>query len=514
MPRDGSGIYSKPFPDVVDGTTIESAVYNGFVNDVAQDLNAARPVTAGGTGANSADQALFNLAAEKAAQTVTSYDSHLWVPGSFRSAVGTPGAPNATATFSGVCYINEALANPPTNANVTVEARDSVDGMVYVRAKVAGVWSAWKSDRTAIYAAPFDAMSFNGMQINGAMGISQESGLNVVTIPPAGNYVVDGFVVGKNTSATITAQQTIGGVIGSGFYRAAMFVTAATAMTSGAGDYVFIVQKIEGMRVAKLGWGNAIAQPVTVAFWIRATAAGHASLAVVNAANNRSYTADIVIAGGNVWEYKTITVPGDITGVWPRDNVTGIQLLWTLAAGATLQTAPNAWTAGNFSATTAQTNLLSTIGNQVFLTGVKVLPGTEAPTAERSSFIERPADYELILCSRYLQLVAVGGGYFPVSGLTNSATALIPMLNNMRISPTVYLPWGDSNYSSAVSATTWAFALPGLTNLSKTGTLTATGFASQPGIANAIFYGATISGASTAINSGVSIVPIKLDARL
>ena len=35
MPRDGSDVYTQPFPDVVEGTTIESAVYNGFVADVA-----------------------------------------------------------------------------------------------------------------------------------------------------------------------------------------------------------------------------------------------------------------------------------------------------------------------------------------------------------------------------------------------------------------------------------------------------------------------------------------------
>jgi len=29
MPRNGSGVYSHPFPDVVEGTTIESAVFNG-----------------------------------------------------------------------------------------------------------------------------------------------------------------------------------------------------------------------------------------------------------------------------------------------------------------------------------------------------------------------------------------------------------------------------------------------------------------------------------------------------
>ena len=33
MPRDGSNIYSQPFPDVASDTTIESTVYNGFVAD-------------------------------------------------------------------------------------------------------------------------------------------------------------------------------------------------------------------------------------------------------------------------------------------------------------------------------------------------------------------------------------------------------------------------------------------------------------------------------------------------
>ena len=44
-------------------------------------------------------------------------------------------------------YINEPLANPPTNANVTVSARDMNDtivpGRVYARQKKAGVWDAW-----------------------------------------------------------------------------------------------------------------------------------------------------------------------------------------------------------------------------------------------------------------------------------------------------------------------------------------------------------------------------------
>lgn len=62
MPRNGQGVYSLP-PNTaaVAGQTIESAPYNTVNNDIANDLNAARPITAGGTGASNADDALANL---------------------------------------------------------------------------------------------------------------------------------------------------------------------------------------------------------------------------------------------------------------------------------------------------------------------------------------------------------------------------------------------------------------------------------------------------------------------
>src|SRR6187402_1179493 len=139
MPRNGSGIYEQPFDNVEPDTTIASAVYNGFTRDVEQDLNTPRPIIAGGTGADNAEEALVNIGGETATQLVSNYDSHLWYPGSFRSTAGATGAPTANA-FSGVCYIGEALAYPPTNANVVVEARDVTTGLLYVKRKVAGVW--------------------------------------------------------------------------------------------------------------------------------------------------------------------------------------------------------------------------------------------------------------------------------------------------------------------------------------------------------------------------------------
>ncbi len=72
MPRDGSQIYSPP-PGTRATTenTIESSKYNAFVDDLAADLNTARPISAGGTGATSATAARAALGAVDAASVTT-----------------------------------------------------------------------------------------------------------------------------------------------------------------------------------------------------------------------------------------------------------------------------------------------------------------------------------------------------------------------------------------------------------------------------------------------------------
>jgi hypothetical protein len=64
MPRSG-GVYSLPAGSiVVNGTTIEAAQHNTPLNDIAADLNAARPISSGGTGAASASAARTALGLE------------------------------------------------------------------------------------------------------------------------------------------------------------------------------------------------------------------------------------------------------------------------------------------------------------------------------------------------------------------------------------------------------------------------------------------------------------------
>lgn len=61
MPRDGSNVYSADWVNAAPNTTIESSKQNAMVADFVADANAARPITAGGTGATNAASARTNL---------------------------------------------------------------------------------------------------------------------------------------------------------------------------------------------------------------------------------------------------------------------------------------------------------------------------------------------------------------------------------------------------------------------------------------------------------------------
>jgi hypothetical protein len=158
MPRDGSDIYHMPpgtlgIPD----TTIESNKYNAFALDIQQEANTPRPVVAGGTGASNPNDALFSITGEKSSQVVTNYDSHVWLPGSFYSDLSATNAPVAAHAFVGWVVSSDAPANPPSNLNVVVHARDqtgtTVPGRVYIREKKAGVWGPWSIDGTGMVSA-------------------------------------------------------------------------------------------------------------------------------------------------------------------------------------------------------------------------------------------------------------------------------------------------------------------------------------------------------------------------
>ena len=513
MPRDGSGIYSQPFPDVVEGTTIESAVYNGFTHDVEIDLNTPRPISAGGTGATNPADAMSALGGEGSKIEVLNYDSHAFTAGSFYSKASATNPPVAAHAFAGICYV--AVVSGIATSDMFIEVRDRDEatqpGSLYVRQKKNGTWSGWLkavgtsmsgtppasptdgmfwwdptrgklfvwySDpntaqwveavampdmnpddfvridapqtltptqqtqaRQNIYAAPFDAMAYNGMQINGSMEVSQESGTATVAVANALKNTLDGWIFYSSGAQTMNCQQIATGPAGFSYsnYASSAIANAAPA----AGNCAVFFQRIEGWRVARLAWGTASAQPITIGFWVSAFRAGNYSGLVSNGAGNRSYVYPFTINAPSTWEYKIVTIPGDTTGTWAKDNTVGLTIGFTMMAGTTLQTAPNVWTAGGFYGVTGTINGVATTSDVMYITGVVVLPGIEAPTAARSPLIMRPYDQELVTCQRYLEVwdcriftgkynfLAVGGW-----AATNAINANYQFRVRKRASPT------------------------------------------------------------------------------
>jgi hypothetical protein len=286
-----------------------------------------------------------------------------------------------------------------------------------------------------VAAAPLDALAYNGMQINGSMDVSQELGAGGSAGPLSNTSkcILDGWTIQTSGTQAVTGQQNASGIAAPGLPNTlAMYTNTANAAPA-ATAYANFVHSIEGYRVARLAFGTANAQPITIGFWFQAARAGLFSGAVINGASNRSYVFSFNYTTANVPQYFTVTVPGDTTGTWAKSNTAGMVLLFAAMAGSTYQTAPNVWNGGLFLGATGTTNACQTTSDYIFITGVVVLPGLEAPSSARSALIMRPYDQELVLCKRYWNTsFANFRAYAAAGGVLFSVSFAFP---EMRIAP-------------------------------------------------------------------------------
>jgi hypothetical protein len=160
---------------------------------------------------------------------------------------------------------------------------------------------------------------------------------------------------------------------------------------------------------------------------------------------------------------------------------------------------PNTWLAGGGNTVAGATNFMSTTGNVVNITGVVVLPGIEAPSAERSPMIMRPYDQELVTCQRYFRPLDFNGPMLA----TNTTDISFNSTYLMRAPPTVTAVNTLGVYSNGSnrvqSAPNCVFAT---TSVPTIGLFTCSNFTG-------------LVAGGTAVRSGdLSYVIAKLDARL
>ena len=236
---------------------------------------------------------------------------------------------------------------------------------------------------------------FKNRIINGQMMIDQRNAGASVTVTTGTVYGADRFNSSKSTSSgTMTVQQS--SIVPAGFNRSLLH-TVSTGASPAAGDQNRIEHCVEGNKFADFDFGTSNAQSFTFSFWVRSSVTGTYAVAFLNAAWNRSYVATYTVNAANTWEQKTITVAGDTTGTWAKDNTVGIRFKFDLGSGSTSNTAsPNQWVSGEFYRTSSTVTLLATTGATFYITGVQLEKGSTA-----TSFDYRPYGTELALCQRY-----------------------------------------------------------------------------------------------------------------
>ena len=249
-----------------------------------------------------------------------------------------------------------------------------------------GYWSAaltvaqQQQARSNIYAAPFDAMAYNGMQVNGSMEVDQPNAGASVAVAAgtvAHAFLVDGWWTAKTGTNAFSVQQIASVFPG---YTKELKLTVTAAQASIGSDTIDLRQSIEGYRTSRLAWGTASAQPLTIGFWVTSSVTGTLTILASNSTLAVNATATVTIAAGV--QFVTATFAAQTTGTWLADNSAGIIISVRVAGSGSI-------------------NIAATNGNTFEVTGLIVLPGIEAPTAARSPFIVRPFDQELVTCQRY-----------------------------------------------------------------------------------------------------------------
>ena len=232
--------------------------------------------------------------------------------------------------------------------------------------------------------------------INGGMVIDQRNNGNSVT----GNavYSLDRWLANAGVVNKYTVQRNAGAVTPPTGFINYLGVTSSSAYSVGANEQFSIVQPIEGLNVADLGWGTANAATVTLSFWVRSSLTGTFGGCFLNAAANRFYVFSYTINAANTWEQKSVTIAGDTTGTWLTTNGIGMYVWFSIGAGSSVSGTAGSWGATSIYQPTGATSIVSTSGATWYLTGVQLERGSNA-----TSFEFRDIGRELMLCQRYYQ---------------------------------------------------------------------------------------------------------------
>ena len=300
--------------------------------------------------------------------------------------------------------------------------------------------------------------------INGDMRIDQRNAGASVT-PTDSQYLVDRWLGLQAVASKYSAQQNAGSVTPPAGFSNYLGATSLSSYSVGATDYFGLRQNIEGFNIVDLAWGTANAQPITFSFWVRSSLTGTFGGALQNAAATRYYAFSYPISAANTWEYKTVTIAGDTSGTWAKNNTIGLSLTFGLGVGSTYSIAAGSWGSTGALSATGATSVVGTSGATFYITGVSLVKGSTALPWEFRSYGQ-----ELALCERYFEAGSsdCAGAYISAAGV--SIYGAIGFSTKKRATPTMSAPANWTTQASSGGDTSRTFG---------TGTIYTSGFSAQ-----------------------------------
>jgi len=427
---------------------------------------AARTAAETARDAAQASQTAAATSATNAAGSASTASTHASTATTKAGEASTSATNAATSATTATTKAGEASTSASNAATSATNASNSATAAATSATNASN--SATAAATSAAAAQVYDPTNFQSRRnrlYNPSAQVSQEYSFATQTVSSA---VLADCWIGSHSGGAYSYSLPQVATPGGAERRMRLSVTTAKSPLNTATDVLGLFTVIEGFDVADLLWGTAQAKSITLRFGVRAPA-GTYVVAFRNGGPNRSRVVPFTISAGeaNTDVVRTITIPGDTTGTWARDNTAGLRVSFVFAIAPThvnATTATDQWVNGSFYGTTTQTNGLASTANTFDIFDVGLYDGTSAPAFQ-------VPDYQATLhkCQRYFQpMYTYIRNYAQLAGHPVAIT--IPYLVPMRAAGSATLILNSSSVNVASFTPT-----PGAHGLALTFTATAAG---------------------------------------
>lgn len=256
------------------------------------------------------------------------------------------------------------------------------------------------------------------LMVNGSCMVDQLS-VGALITPATSSYPIDNALYTCSVASKLQSQQVTNKLNSLGVTHAHQLSVLAS-YTPAASDSFIIYRPIEGVDFAKLRWGTADAQPVSLQIKLNAAIAGTYSGALRNPAGTRAYPFTATLAANTDTLVKIENIPGETSGVWPAgEGVVGAYVTLDLGSVAAFRTTAGAWATGNYVGATGAADFVSQANGSLFTySEIQFEAGRVCTQFEKKSYKD-----ELAACQRYFPVFnAIPSGARLSTGFAKSTT--------------------------------------------------------------------------------------------